>query len=219
MARVTGQYPVFPEGDQRLETGGGIKKALPLLGEGPFIVINADIWTDFPFDFSSERFSELAHIVLVPNPAHHPDGDFGLLGRRVVNQAECPSPTAASAYTALNSLPMPRAPSRCPAAAQCSRSGPGERHIVSGRMEGHGTPRISLSSGAAWSTASETSVRASDDSFSALSPIPRPTLQPIPPLPPDKTLAIVKSNPANGRSFLDLARRPVPAETSKTTES
>ena len=77
-----------PEGDQRLETGGGIKKALPLLGEGPFIVINADIWTDFPFDSLLNEFSELAHIVLVPNPAHHPDGDFGLLGRRVVNQAD-----------------------------------------------------------------------------------------------------------------------------------
>ena len=71
------------EGEPALETGGGIANALPLLGDKPFIVINADVWTDYPLarliaDTLSE--DDLAHLVLVPNPAHHPRGDFILDG-------------------------------------------------------------------------------------------------------------------------------------------
>lgn len=61
-----------------LETGGGIFKALPLLGPDPFIVVNGDIWTDYPFTQLPEAPSGLAHLVLVPNPEHHPYGDFVL---------------------------------------------------------------------------------------------------------------------------------------------
>ena len=65
------------EGEQALETGGGIVHALPLLGEKPFLVINADIWTDYPFaSLRDKTLSGLAHLVLVPNPAHNPKGDF-----------------------------------------------------------------------------------------------------------------------------------------------
>jgi len=67
-----------PEGDEPLETGGGIKKALPLLGAEVFIVINADIWTDFDFKPLPQSPAGLAHLVLVPNPDHHPGGDFVL---------------------------------------------------------------------------------------------------------------------------------------------
>jgi len=75
------------EGPLALETGGGIYQALPLLGSQPFLVVNADNWTDF--DFGSLTRATLdpaadAEIVLVPNPAHHPHGDFGLEGDRVV---------------------------------------------------------------------------------------------------------------------------------------
>jgi len=63
---------------EALETGGGIYHALPLLGEDPFLVINGDIATDFPFGTLRERRIDLAHLVLVPNPDHHPEGDFGL---------------------------------------------------------------------------------------------------------------------------------------------
>ena len=67
--------------EQPLETAGGIIKALPLLGEQPFLVINGDVWSDLPLAAlkSCGRFFEnnhLAHLVLVNNPPHHPEGDF-----------------------------------------------------------------------------------------------------------------------------------------------
>jgi MurNAc alpha-1-phosphate uridylyltransferase len=71
------------EGDGALETGGGIRHALPLLGSDPFVAVNADIWTDFPFGDLPDALESLAHLVLVDNPAHHPDGDFTLAGSRV----------------------------------------------------------------------------------------------------------------------------------------
>jgi len=67
------------ETGQALETGGGIYKALPLLtdnGNTPFIVTNADTWTDFPYHNLSGQLSGLAHLVMVDNPPQHPDGDF-----------------------------------------------------------------------------------------------------------------------------------------------
>jgi MurNAc alpha-1-phosphate uridylyltransferase len=66
------------EGEAALETGGGILNALTLLGAGPFVVVNADIWTDFDFATLRRRHPAGAHVVLVPNPPHHPGGDFGL---------------------------------------------------------------------------------------------------------------------------------------------
>ena len=66
-----------PEGEA-LETAGGIHRALPLLGGDPFLVVNGDIATDFPFATVLDRPIDLAHLVLVPNPEHHPRGDFGL---------------------------------------------------------------------------------------------------------------------------------------------
>lgn len=61
-----------------LETGGGIQRALPLLGEQPFVVVNGDIWTDFDFAGLRQPLDGLAHLVLVDNPEHHPQGDFCL---------------------------------------------------------------------------------------------------------------------------------------------
>lgn len=61
-----------------LETGGGIFKALSLIDTDPFMVINGDIWTDYPFDRLPARLDGLAHLVLVDNPPQHPQGDFAL---------------------------------------------------------------------------------------------------------------------------------------------
>lgn len=69
-----------PEGEQALETAGGIINALPLLGTEPFLVVNGDIATDFPFASLRHQAVGLAHLVLVVNPPHHPHGDFALDG-------------------------------------------------------------------------------------------------------------------------------------------
>lgn len=71
------------EGPEPLETGGGIHHALPLLGSGPFWVVNGDIACDFRFTLRQLPAGTLAHLVLVPNPPHHPRGDFLLAGGRV----------------------------------------------------------------------------------------------------------------------------------------
>jgi N-acetyl-alpha-D-muramate 1-phosphate uridylyltransferase len=68
-----------------LETGGGIVNALPLLGSAPFLVVNGDLWTDYPFRELRAVKCDWAHLVLVPNPEHNPHGDFALEGARVRN--------------------------------------------------------------------------------------------------------------------------------------
>ena len=73
---------------EALETGGGIFQALPRLGPAPFLVINGDIATDFPFGTLKELEIRHAHLVLVPNPPHHPTGDFGLLEGQALDGGE-----------------------------------------------------------------------------------------------------------------------------------
>ena len=78
-----------PEGERGLETAGGIINALPLLGEQPFMVVNGDIATDFPFEQLKNQPKKLAHLVLVQNPVHHTQGDFGLLDNaQLVNKSD-----------------------------------------------------------------------------------------------------------------------------------
>lgn len=73
---------VYSEESELLETGGGICKALPLLGTEDFILMNGDVYTDF--DIASLMCTSvstkhlLAHLVLVPNPSHHQLGDYGI---------------------------------------------------------------------------------------------------------------------------------------------
>lgn len=69
-----------------LETAGGIFKALPLLGSQPFIVVNGDIWCNYPFQQLKLLNGDLAHLVLVDNPEHNPQGDFTLQNQRLLEK-------------------------------------------------------------------------------------------------------------------------------------
>lgn len=75
------------EGDEALETGGGMLNALPLLGRDPFIGLNADIYTQYDFGQLRDHPVGLAHLVLVPNPPHNRRGDFALEDGQVLSVA------------------------------------------------------------------------------------------------------------------------------------
>jgi MurNAc alpha-1-phosphate uridylyltransferase len=79
------------EGDPPLETGGGVFRALEALGEAPFLLVNADVYAEYDFEPLVDRARDfpardLAHLLLVPNPAHRVAGDFALRGDRVLNE-------------------------------------------------------------------------------------------------------------------------------------
>jgi len=74
-----------------LETGGGICQALPLLGTEPFLLVNGDVWTDYPFEQLLAKPLEkacLAHLVLVPNPEHNLSGDYCFANRQDSDEGE-----------------------------------------------------------------------------------------------------------------------------------
>ena len=77
-----------PEGDNILETGGGIHRALPMLGSEPFMVVNADVYTDMPLHDTTLGDQDIGHLVLVPTPAEKSSGDFDLIDGRVRNAAQ-----------------------------------------------------------------------------------------------------------------------------------
>lgn len=79
---VSIRYSAEPPG--ALETAGGIAQALPLLGEAPFLLVNGDIYCDWDFQRAHTLADRPAHLIMVPNPAHHAGGDFSLDGERVV---------------------------------------------------------------------------------------------------------------------------------------
>ncbi len=79
---------LYSKETEPLETAGAILHALPLLGEAPFLLINSDVWTDYPFELllshysaigTSEHLQCLAHVVLVSNPKHNVTGDFSMV--------------------------------------------------------------------------------------------------------------------------------------------
>lgn len=76
-----------PEGDIGLETGGGIYNALSLLDGSAFVVVNGDVWTDYPFTSITEP-EGLAHLVMVNNPEHNPSGDFALQEKQIQLEGE-----------------------------------------------------------------------------------------------------------------------------------
>jgi N-acetyl-alpha-D-muramate 1-phosphate uridylyltransferase len=86
-----GAHIQYSSEGKALETAGGIAFALPLLGDDPFAVINGDIFCDYDFAKLRERAGRLksngdaAHLVMVSNPAQHPNGDFGLQQQRITD--------------------------------------------------------------------------------------------------------------------------------------
>ena len=66
------------EGDAPLNTADGIRAAMHLLGESPFLLVNADSFANIDYAQLKLNFDRLAHLVLTANPAHNPDGDFTL---------------------------------------------------------------------------------------------------------------------------------------------
>ena len=74
-----------PEGEDLLETGGGIQRALPMLGGEPFLVVNADIYTEMPMPEADFDEQTLGKLILVATPPHKADGDFDIVDKRVRN--------------------------------------------------------------------------------------------------------------------------------------
>lgn len=75
---------LYSEEEERLETGGGIVKALPLLGGAPFVVLSGDIITDYPIAKLWEKPLRLAHLVMIENPSFKPQGDYCLNDQREI---------------------------------------------------------------------------------------------------------------------------------------
>ncbi|MBC3455217.1 N-acetylmuramate alpha-1-phosphate uridylyltransferase MurU [Pseudomonas mosselii] len=90
-----------PEGEP-LETGGGIFKALPLLGDAPFLLVNGDVWTDYDFTGLNAPLQGLAHLVLVDNPGHHGRGDFRLADGQVSDGDDAPGTLTFSGISVLD---------------------------------------------------------------------------------------------------------------------
>ena len=88
------------EGAEPLETGGGMLNALTLLGPGPFVAVNGDIWCEFEYASLPREPQGLAHLVLIDNPPHHPGGDFllGVDGRVRAPTADAAAPRGDEAH-------------------------------------------------------------------------------------------------------------------------
>ena len=82
------------EGSEALETGGGIHHALPLLGPDPFWLVNGDVYCEFDYPARALDDTVMGHLFMVPNPEHHPAGDFALVRGRVLStRASAGGPT------------------------------------------------------------------------------------------------------------------------------
>ncbi|KOR31302.1 mannose-1-phosphate guanylyltransferase [Achromatium sp. WMS2] len=91
-SRFNANIVYSPEGTA-LGTGGGIFNALPLLGSDPFLVVNADVWSDINLGSINLVSGKLAHLVLIDNPEHNLAGDFVLQNDLVLNPGSGPTLT------------------------------------------------------------------------------------------------------------------------------
>ncbi len=131
------------EEPRALETAGGIFRALALLGERPFAVVNGDVFTDYPFERLRLGAAHDAHLVLVANPPQHPRGDFGLAaGLAVAESARLHTFSGIAAYRAAffagctdGVFPLKPLLLRSMAAGRCSAE------LYAGSWEDVGTPQ------------------------------------------------------------------------------
>mgnify|MGYP000724506562 CR=1 FL=1 len=132
-----------------LETAGGIRKALPRLGTGPFMVINGDVFCDADlgaFAATPLAAGDLAHLLMVPNPAHHPDGDFALEGDRLIDTHETGTPrltfSGIGVYRPELFSELPEGESRplAPLLREAMRTGRARGALHAGRWFDIGTP-------------------------------------------------------------------------------
>lgn len=93
---VSIQFTIEPE---RLDSGGGIYNALPLLGAAPFLLVNGDVWTDVPLQTLRLAEDRWAHLVMVPNPDHHPRGDFVLADNGLMHASGSEAGSEAKRFT------------------------------------------------------------------------------------------------------------------------
>lgn len=100
---------------EALETGGGMLKAMPHLKD-PFLVVNADIWSDVDYAALGIARGDLAQLLLVDNPEHHPEGDFRLEGARVYPKDNRPALTFSGVGVYRKALFAGRRPGRFPLA-------------------------------------------------------------------------------------------------------
>lgn len=136
------QVVYSPEYENVLDTGGGIRRALPLLGRDPFWVVNADIYTDFEFCAIELQRQMLGHLVLVPRPAHKDRGDFDLVDGLVRN-AEKPALTYSGVAYFRPALLADRESGRFPLAPLLREAADGGRlsgSLHRGLWEDIGTP-------------------------------------------------------------------------------
>lgn len=136
------QVVYSPEYDHVLETGGGICRALPLLGTRPFWVLNADVYTDFVLPEIELAPEALGHLVLVPTPAHKPRGDFDLIDGKA-RRLDDPAYTFSGMALYRPELFAGRAPGRFPLAPllfDAADRGLLEASLYEGTWEDVGTP-------------------------------------------------------------------------------
>lgn len=80
---------ISDEGDEPLETGGGMLNALHLLGDEPFMVVNADVFTNLDYaQIKPLQGIDSVHLVLINNPEHNPKGDFGIHQGRLIDDKQ-----------------------------------------------------------------------------------------------------------------------------------
>ena len=132
-----------------LETAGGIAHALPLMGSTPFVVVNGDTWTDYPRAQllaqaeQMQHSQDLAHLVLVPNPEHHPQGDFACIqGRAQLAATGCLTFSGMAVYQPqlFASVAPDRASKLAPLLRQAMQDGRVSAESYTGHWMDIGTP-------------------------------------------------------------------------------